>query len=106
MPGTAVQRAYRIITVTITPVPGTGPIVDPDPSAVSKQRKDEIVWRCDEDPNWKVDYGEESPFGRTTFDRDHDCSGPARAGARERIPYKYSVTAGGGTTDPGTIVNQ
>jgi len=103
MNGTAVQRAYRVVTVNITP--GATPSVDLDPSRVSKKRKDVIFWRCDGDPNWRVDFGAESPFHRSTFDQANDCSGQTLHDAKEKY-YKYSVTAGGGTIDPGTIVDQ
>lgn len=105
MNATGTARAYRIVTVNISSAPGTKPRVDIEPSRVSKNRKDIICWRCDDDPNWKVDFGAESPFQSHKFDRNNDTSGPARHDADEKY-YKYSVTAGGETTDPGTIVDR
>lgn len=101
--GNPAQRHYRTITVNIISVPGATPSVDVEPSTVSKGHKDIIRWRCDDDPNWRVEFGADSPFHRSAFDRAHDCSGPARDTAQEKR-YKYSVTAGGGIADPGTIV--
>jgi hypothetical protein len=102
--GNPTQRHYRTITVNIISAPGAAPNVDVEPSTVSKGYKDIIRWRCDNDPNWRVDFGADSPFHRSTFDKAHDTSGPGRHDAEEKY-YKYSVTAGGGTTDPGTIVD-
>jgi hypothetical protein len=101
--GTAPQRQYRFITVNITP--GNPPTVDVDPTRVSKNRKDAICWRCDGDPRWEVDYGPDSPFKDSKFNASNCCSGPPKHDAKEGPPYKYTVTAGGGTLDPGTVVD-
>ncbi len=98
------RRAYRVITINITP--GSTPSVDVDPVEISKGRADEICWHC-QDPNWRVDFGNNSPFQASQFDQSRPCSGPAAQNARDNHHYyKYTVTAGGGTLDPGVIVDQ
>jgi hypothetical protein len=102
--GTAPQRQYRFITVNITP--GNPPTVDVDPTRVSKKRQDALCWRCEGDPNWEVNYGSDSPFRDSVFNASNCCSGPPVHHAKESPhQYKYTVRAGGGTLDPGTVVD-
>ncbi len=102
MPGPAAKRAYRCVVVNITPG-NPQPTVDLDPVKVFKWRKDEVVWECEEDPNFEVIFDQGSPFTSRRFDRSQNHSGPAEGNAEEK-PYKYTVKAGGGTLDPDLIV--
>jgi hypothetical protein len=97
------QQHYE---VEITP----GPTVNVEPVRISKKGRDIITWRCNFDPNWTVSFGAGSPFqdtgqGPVVFNRTHDTSGPIRKEAVEGLYYKYTVTAGGKSFDPGVIVN-
>ncbi len=104
MPEPAARQAYRSVVVNITP--GNPPKVDLDPVEVSKSRKDEVVWECEGDPNFEVIFETDSPFNDDHFKKGKNQSGPAKGNAKEKPHvYKYTVTAGGGTLDPGTIVN-
>ncbi len=106
MPGAAAKRAYRCVVVNITPGNPT-PTVDLDPVEVSMSRKDEVVWECEGDPNFRVIFDPaDCPFNSPNFGKGNNHSGPAKGPARgKEKPYKYAVKAGGGTLDPGTIVN-
>ena len=99
---TAPRREYRVVTVYIKT--GSQPSVDLDPVNVSIGRKDVICWHCEGDHKWQVDFGSDSPFDQNQFSESHCCSGPAKAGAETR-QYKYTVSAGGETLDPGVIVD-
>ncbi len=105
MPAPAAKRAYRCVVVNIT-LGNPTPKVDLDPVEVSKSRQDEVVWECEGDPNFEVIFETDSPFNDSHFNKSKNHSGPAKGNAKERPNvYKYIVKAGGGTLDPGTIVN-
>jgi hypothetical protein len=100
--GTQTQRPQEN-KVEITA--GNPPTVDEESVHISKSGKNVAHWHCGNDPDWKVEFGADSPFERSTFDRTHDTSGPAKDNAVVGKWYKYSVTAGG-TIDPGVIVDR
>lgn len=99
--GTTTQRAYRIITVSITP--GSTPTVDPWEAVVDQDRKDEVLWNCPGGQNFVVCFGTDTPFNDYHFYPGHNESGPPTRGAKGKT-YKYSVEVAGGRVDPNVIV--
>jgi hypothetical protein len=80
-----------------------GPRV-PDPVTLSKKGQDIITWECAFDPNWIVDFGTDSPFKNSVFNQNNPTSGPVRNEAALKY-FKYTVTAGRASQDPGVIVD-
>lgn len=99
--GTERKRGYRIITVTIAA--GHPPQVDLDLTHVSKDHKDEVVWRCQGAKDWAVIFEDGSPFASDYFGPNNDASGAVTNGTVGQT-YKYTVKAGG-TLDPSVQVD-
>ncbi len=81
--------------------------LDRDPFHISKCGHQEVLWQTNP-PNraFSVVF-DDSPFNYANFDQNNSYSGEAR----REVPgngqyYKYTVTAGNITIDPGGVVDQ
>jgi hypothetical protein len=100
------QPAPLALVVTITPVPGGDPNVEPMSFLLSKKSKDTVRFEC-KDPNavWSVEFEpSDSPFGQHHFDKHTPDSGAVRGNATEK-QYKYYVMVSGRRVDPDVVVN-
>jgi hypothetical protein len=100
------QPAPLAFVVTITPVPGGDPNIEPMSFLLSKKSKDTVRFKCT-DPNavWFVDFDpSDCPFGQPHFDQRTPDTGAVRGNAGEK-QYKYHVTVGGRRVDPDVVVN-
>ncbi len=94
------------LVVTITPVPGGDPRVEPNPVVLSRKANHAVEWQCS-DPNadWSVEFDpNDRPFADHRFHRQSRHSGPVRGMPREK-PYKYDVIVNGRRLDPDVVVN-
>ena len=101
------SEGETIVTVTI-PVDSKGEVQgDPGKFEISKSKHQQVHWRAsDGKSHFNVDFGENSPFAYTQFSDAEPYSGLVR---REVLGdpakyYKYTVSAGGKSIDPGGIV--
>lgn len=80
--------------------------VTPDTFYISKSAHESVVWRT-EPPNAAfIVFFVDSPFCHQDFDENDPYSGEVRRKVPgNRKTYKYSVTAGTKTIDPGGVVN-
>lgn len=115
---TAPKAIGEAVPVNII-VDNTGAIkVEPDPFWVSKGKNEEVVWHCtstdpnDPHPDFEVVFGTErgSPFHETRFNKERQRSGLVKPDAKVSGPkdpylYKYTVTVGKNSLDPGGGVN-
>jgi hypothetical protein len=81
---------------------------DPGNFKLSKSKHQQVLWQAsDRKSHFNVDFGENSPFEYSQFSDVEPYSGLVR---REVLGdpnkyYKYTVSAGGKSKDPGGIVN-
>jgi hypothetical protein len=97
----------RMVTVTVNPK--LAKMTEPEIFHISKKNNDQVNWvAADPAISFTVEFNEESPF----YDKDFDShaypySGLVRRNlqADSKKAYKYTVTAGGRTVDPGGIID-
>ena len=107
-PATARGTDRKIHTITITEDANGNVIsVEPDTLTISKPGQDEVTWKTITGEGFFVDFGGNSPFYESEFDKTNFVSGPVRRGvlADPKKVYKYSVRTKGVGLDPGIIVN-
>lgn len=100
--------SQRDQAVTISVDPSGNVRVDHDTIPISKQAHEEVHWQADP-PNlaFKVVVNN-SPFHYPDFDSDNPYSGEVHRELKvppNGIYYKYTVTVGANSIDPGVIVN-
>lgn len=84
--------------------------IDPDPFWVSKGGNQEVVFQCtstdpsNPHPDFTVEFNKNgSPFNESVFRHDCPCSGLVRRNVKAdpNYIYRYTVTVGEATLDPG-----
>ncbi len=107
--GTVLSSTETIVTVTIQVDANLEVLsVAPDQFVISKSKNQQVLWRAN-DPRalFNVDFKQDSPFQYTQFNNVEPYSGLVR---REVLGnpgkyYKYTVTTGKKSLDPGGVVN-
>lgn len=81
--------------------------VQPDTFVISKSAHEGVQWQTSPANAAFTVMFDETPFYNQDFDQNNPYSGEARRNVpgNPRKQYKYSVTAGTKTIDPGGIVN-
>lgn len=113
MAATAPKPIGREVFVHIN-VDNSGQIrMDPDTFHISKGNNEQVVWYStsagpgDPHPAFTVDFNKNgSPFYESHFDESLPCSGLVKRGVLPGSTiYKYTVTVGGVSLDPGGVVD-
>jgi hypothetical protein len=107
MPAPAPATQGRMVTVTVNPK--LPKMTEPEVFHISKKNNDQVNWvAADPSISFTLEFKDESPF----YDKDFDSlaypySGLVRRNvqADPKRTYKYTVTAGGRTVDPGGIID-
>jgi hypothetical protein len=98
------------VAVVIERDPSGNIVVHPDPFWVHKSEDEEVKWFCSmehkhhddpDNPCFTVDFKGNSPFADFAFKGHHAHSGCASVKPDPNKLYKYSITVGNQTLDPG-----
>jgi hypothetical protein len=99
-PAQVVRGREALVTIRVD---ANGDIkVTPDRFIIHKSNHEMVTWACEPAQDFRIEFGDDSPFYESEFDQDHPCSGLAR---RDVLPsksrtYKYSVWVGETYLDP------
>ena len=105
--GPALSPREKIVTIYVD-ANGNYLRVEPDPFRIYKSRHEEVVWQTSPAGFPFSVVFKNGPFNYQDFSGSDPYSGEAR---RDVIPpqngayYKYTVTAGNNSEDPGGVVN-
>ena len=96
------SRTTNTLQVRIIGTP-SGPYVDMEP--VYLGLNDEVEWWPAQGQDFTVDFKSGGPFSGTKFDKSNPHSGKPNVPSNPKKIYKYTITSGGVTIDPGVIIH-
>jgi hypothetical protein len=109
MPGKAPEAEPEVVTITFIATDDSASLqVSPGRFHISKDdksKKQQVEWKCDQS-GFTVDFGNDSPFEFTQFQRSSRgsvLSGHVKPGLEppgDQHIYKYTVRVGGSVLDP------